>query len=119
MFSEPQTVTVNAVPYTLKRISFSPSGVFQKDDGAFKLTIAHTLIGGRNRRVVRLDNYKVATDPLVPATNAPYRFGAWLVVDAPKVGYTLVEQKDIVAGLLAKMSETSYANVTALLGGEA
>lgn len=119
MFADPQSVTVNAVAQTLPRIGQGlSSGIFQKDDGGYKLTVSHTVIGGRNRRVIRLDGYKIATDPLVPATNAPYRMGAWLVVDVPKVGYTITEQGYVVNGLLAYLSASSYAKVTQLLGGE-
>jgi len=116
MFADPQSVTINSVAQSLPRLG-TPAGVFQKDDGSYKLSIAHNL-GARNRRVIRLDNYKTATDPLTPTNNAPYRYGVWLAVDAPKVGYTAAEQLLITNGFLAFLSASSYAAMTKFIGGE-
>lgn len=118
MFSDPQSVTINAVAQSLPRIGQGlGSGVYQKDDGSYKLSISHAN-GARNRRVIRLDNYKTATDPLIPTQNAPYRMGVYLVVDVPKVGYTITEQGYVTNGFLAYLSASSYANMTKFLGGE-
>jgi hypothetical protein len=43
---------------------------------------------------------------------------AYLVVDVPKVGYTVAEAKQIVDGLVAYLTISTGANVTKLLGGE-
>jgi len=118
MFTDPQSVTINAVAQSLPRIGQGlNAGLFQKDDGSYKLSINHQN-GTRNRRVIRLDNYKVATDPLVPTTNAPYRGGVWIATDFPKVGYTVAEQALLTNGFLAYLSASSYAIMTKFLGGE-
>lgn len=118
MFSDPQSVTINAVAQTLPRLGQGMNaGLFQKEDGSYKLSINHSL-GSRNRRLIRLDNFKTATDPLIPTNNAPYRMGVWLVVDVPKVGYTNAEQALVTNGFLAYLSASSYANMTKFLGGE-
>jgi hypothetical protein len=118
MFADPQSVTINSVAQSLARIGQGlNAGLFQKDDESYKLAINHAK-GNRNRRVIRLDNYKVATDPLVPATNAPFRAAVWLAVDVPKVGYTIAEQALLTNGFLAYLSASSYAVMTKFLGGE-
>lgn len=118
MFSDPQSVTINSVAQSLPRIGQGlNAGLFQKDDGSYKLSINHSL-ATRNRRVIRLDNYKTATDPLVPTNNAPYRGAVWLAVDMPKVGYTIAEQALLTNGFLAFLSASSYAAMTKFLGGE-
>lgn len=118
-YADPQTVTVNSVAQTLARLGMGPSsGTFAKDDGSYKLLLSHAVRGGRNQRLIRLENYKTATDPLVPTQNAPYNMSAHLVVNVPKVGYTIAEQSLAVQGFLAYLSASSYAVVTKLLGGE-
>jgi hypothetical protein len=117
-FSDPQSVTINAVAQSLPRVSSGEDkGAFRKDDATVGLKVSHSY-GKRVRRVIRLDHQKVATDPLVPTQNAPYSMSISLVVDAPPVGYTVAEQKQIVDGLTAYLTASSGANVTKLLGGE-
>jgi len=117
-FTDPQTVTVNAVAQTLPRTSSGKNtGAFQKDDGTYALTISHEY--GRNtRRLIKLDYLKVAPDPLFPAQNSPYSASVHLVVTEPPVGFTNAELKLMIDGFLAYLSASSGAAVTRLLGGE-
>lgn len=118
-FSDPQTVTINAVAQTLPRISSGESsGVFQKDDASVKLTVSHKKVGSRSSRMIRLDHTKTAADPLLAGVNVQARFGVWLVADVPATGYTIAEQKQIVDALVAYLSASSGARATQLLGGE-
>jgi hypothetical protein len=118
LFSDPQTVTINAIANTLPRISSGPnSSVYQKEDGNVKMTISHQY-GKRNRRQVRVDFRKVAADPLATGYNKEYSFSTYLVVDHPPVGFTNTEVKYVVDALSAYLSASSGANVTKLLGGE-
>lgn len=117
-FADPQSVTVNAVAQSLARTgSSNNSGVFQKDDATYKLSISHSY-GNRTRRVIRLDNQKYAADPLISAQNVLRNMGVYLVVDVPVQGYTNTEAKQIVDGFLAYLTASSGAKVTQLLGGE-
>jgi len=116
-FSDPQSVTINSIANSLPRVSSGVnSGSFSKDDGTVKLAVSHAY-GKRNRRTVRVDHKKVAADPLT-AVNAEYSMSVYIVVDSPKVGYTIAEQKQIVDGLTAYLTATSGSKVTQLLGGE-
>lgn len=117
-FADPQSVTINAVAQTLPRVSSGPtSGTFQKDDGNVKLLVSHAS-GKRNRRTIRLDHRKIAADPLLGSVNIEYSMSAYLVVDVPKIGYTVAEAKQIVDALTAYLTASSGAKVTQLLGGE-
>ncbi len=117
-FTDPQSVTINAVPYSLPRISSGINqGTFQYSDGTVKLGVAHTY-GSRVRRTIRLDHQKYAVDPLVSSTNVLRSFSTYLVTDAPLQGYTITEQKQIVDALTAYLTASTGARVTQLLGGE-
>jgi hypothetical protein len=117
-FSDPQTVTINAVAQTLPRVSSGiNAGTFSKDDGNVKMNISHQY-GKRTRRTARLDFSKIAADPLVSAQNIKYSMSAYLVVDTPVTGFTVVEAKQIVDALTAYLTASTGARVTQLLGGE-
>jgi len=117
-FTDPQSVTINAVATTLPRTSNGVnSGVFTKDDGNVKLTVSHAY-GKRTRRTIRIDHAKVAPDPFTTTVNARYSMSAYIVVDVPTVGYTVAEQKQIVDALTAYLTASSGARTTQLLGGE-
>lgn len=118
MFTDPQSVTINAVANSLPRISSGiNSGSFQKDDTTVKLDISHQY-GKRNRRLVKLTHSKIAADPLISSTNIRYSMSINLVVDTPTTGYTVAEAKQVVDGLTAWLTASSGANITKLLGGE-
>jgi hypothetical protein len=74
--------------------------------------------GKRTRRQIRLDHKKIATSVFDSGTNLEYSVSAYLVIDAPTVGYTIAEQKQIVDALTAYLTASSGAKVTQLLGGE-
>lgn len=117
-FADPQSVTINAVPNTLPRVSVKDNGsVYRKDDGNVEMSISHAY-GKRNRRVLRIDSRKTAPDPLFPSQNTPYNMFCYVVVDVPKVGFTIAEQKQIVDALTAYLTASSGSAVTRLLGGE-
>lgn len=118
MFSDPQSVTINAVANSLPRTSSGTnSGIFTKDDGLVKMSISHTL-GKRTRRLIRLDHAKIAADPLLAGVNVKASLSAYLVIDIPETGYTIAEQKQVVDGLTAYLTASTGANVTKILGGE-
>ncbi len=117
-FTDPQTITINAVAQTLPRVASGiGTGSFSKDDGTVKLSVAHQN-GKRTRRTVRVDHQKFAADPLVSSQNVLRSMSCYLVVDVPLQGYTITEQKQIVDALTAYLTASSGAKVTQLLGGE-
>lgn len=117
-FTDPQTVTINAVAKVLPRTSTrDSSGVFTLDTGDVKLTVS-SAYGKRTRRTARIDFRKTAADPLFPAQNTPYSMSFYVVCDAPIVGFTVAEQKQVIDGFLVWLSASSGAAITKLLGGE-
>ncbi len=117
-FSDPQTVTINAVANTLPRVSSGVNaGGFSKDDGLVKLSVSHQY-GKRTRRTVRLEHSKIAADPLISAQNIKHSMTAYIVVDTPVTGYTVSEAKQIADALVAYLTASSGARLTQLLGGE-
>lgn len=115
MFADPQTVTVNAVakslPSTGRNTDYS---IYKMDDDSYKLTISHQY-GKRKRFTVRLDGRKIAADPLSSANNVEYTTSAYIVMDAPNVGYTNAELRDVAVALSAWCTS---ANLLKVLGGE-
>lgn len=117
-FADPQSVTINAVANSLPRVSVRDNAsTYRKDDGNVELSVSHAY-GKRNRRALRIDFRKTAADPLFPAQNTPYSMACYVVVDVPKVGFTITEQKQIVDALTGYLTASSGAAVTRLLGGE-
>lgn len=115
MFSEPQTVTVNAVPVELDRISFDPEGVFNNSTTGHKLRVYHTS-GKRNRDNIRLDIIKTAADPLLDGVSRQYSMSVYLIIDKPVVGFssTEVEQN---AQALVDWADIA-GNLTKVVNGE-
>jgi hypothetical protein len=117
-FADPQSVTISGSAISLPRTSSGQnSGAFTSNDGLTKLSVSDSY-GGRTRRVLRLDSQKVAADPLLSGVNNSYNMSAYLVVNTPKVGYTVAEAKAVVDALVAYLAASSGAHVTQLLGGE-
>ncbi len=116
-FTDPQTITVNAVANTLPRVAVAGNASsYQTNDGARQLVISHSL-GKRTRRTARINDTKISADPLSPAFNVKSSMSAYVVVDVPPVGgYTVAEQAFIVKALSDWLAVA--ANQTKLLGGE-
>lgn len=116
MFTEPQTVTINAVAKALPRVSTADrNGVFESTALGYALRISH-LQGKRFRRTVRLDATKTAADPLLTGVNRQYSMSAYLVVDHPIVGFSNTEIEQIAQGLTDWLD--TPGNLTKVVGGE-
>lgn len=117
-FSDPQSVTINAVANSLPRVSSGVNtGTFRKDDANVELLISHQY-GKRTRRQIKLTHRKVAADPLLSGVNSSYSMSVYLVIDHPVVGYTVAEAKQITDALVLFLTTGTGANVTKMLGGE-
>jgi hypothetical protein len=117
-FADPQSVTISGTATSLPRVSSEKNaGTFSTADQATRLTDSHTY-GTRVRHLIRLDNTKTAADPLLAGVNVQQSMSAYLVVDVPLSGYSVVDQKAIVDALVAYLSASTGARTTQLLGGE-
>lgn len=115
MFADPQSVTINAVPVSLPRVSIGTSeSTYRSADETVQLRISHQASKGRKRRMVRLDQTVIAADPLT-AENASQKAGIYLVVDEPSFGFDDTDLDYLVDALIAWLSS---ANIAKLLGSE-
>jgi len=117
-FADPQSVTINAVAVSLPRTSSAASsGAFTANDGTVALSVSQEY-KSRTARRIRLDHQKYAADPLVSANNVLRSMSVSVIVNVPKQGYSVTEQKQVVDALVAYLTASSGAKVTQLLGGE-
>lgn len=117
MFSDPQTVTINAVPVSLPRTgSTENGGKFSSADRAVGLSVSHTY-GRRQRHQLRVQKDSLVANPLVSGQNVNQSMSAYIVIDLP-AGYDVTAAKQVVDGLVAYLAASSGGAVTKLLGGE-
>lgn len=92
MFTDPQSVTVNAVPISLPKVGSAGErgSVYENLTDGVQLKITH-VIGKRNRHTVRFDFTKTAADPLLDGVSRQYSMSAYLVIDRPAVGFSSTE----------------------------
>lgn len=117
-YADPQSVTISAVAISMPRTeSGVKAGGFQSADGLTRLSVQHS--GGKTvRRVLRLDQSKIAADPLLAGVNVKASMACYLVVQVPETGYDNAQAKAVVDGFLAYLTASSGAKVAQLLGGE-
>lgn len=116
MFTDPQTVTVNAVGKTLPRVSVGDrKATYESPADGITLNFTH-VVGKRNRHTVRLDIVKTAADPLLDGVSRQYSMSAYTVVDVPPLGFSLAEQKLNVKALLDYLNAST--NTEKVLAGE-
>lgn len=118
MFTDPQSVTINAVANSLPRVSVGDrTATYTKDDETIKLTISHAATNrNRTRRQIRVDVKKVAADPFTAGQSREVSCSAYLVIDEPTDGsFTNTELLNNTKGLLGWLTD---ANVTKVIAGE-
>lgn len=119
MFTDPQTVTINGVGNTLPRIKLGDQNTTYKNaDGTVQLRISHQPTKGRTRRMVRIDQTKIAEDPLT-AVNQFASAGIYIVVDAPSNGvFSGNELSYLYLALVNFLGADTNAAWMKLIGGE-
>lgn len=118
MFTDPQTVTINAVPHTLPRTeSDGQTSSYTTEDGTLVLTVQHLETkNARVRHQVRVDFNKIAADPFVAGNSRLANASAYIVIDEPNAGqFTNTDLLNYVKGLVGWLTD---ANVTKVLAGE-
>lgn len=115
MFSDPQSVTINAVAQSLARIQMTgKSATYQKSDGVWKLIISHQEVGAKRiRTMVRLEQRAIVTNPL-DSTNDYDTLVDYHVIDRPVYGFTLTQVQQQVAGLNAWLDNTAVGKLFGL-----
>lgn len=111
--ADPQTITVNTVAQTLNRIkSDGLRSEYATADEVYKFVVSHQESGKRTRRMVRIDQRVVAADPL-SSINEYKTLGVYVVIDEPEYGFTDDAIYDVIAGLLAWLTEANCLKVLA------
>lgn len=118
MFTDPQSVTINAVPNTLPRTEQEgQSAAYTKDDGTLTLTVSHQETkNGRLRHAVKLDQSKIAADPFVAGNSRLSGAAITFVIDEPNAGqFSNADLLLLAKGLIAWGTD---ANLTKVIAGE-
>jgi len=116
--ADPQSVTIAGVTSSLPNTGDDRnSSEYTSADGNVKLSVSHAY-GSRRRRVVRLDQTKIAADPLLAGVNVKASQSAYVVIDVPITGFTAVETKDLVVALTTALTASTNALITKVVGGE-
>jgi hypothetical protein len=119
MFSDPQKIkVVGGTEVTVPRVdtgSFKSS--YLSSDGLTRLTLS-TQNGRRKRHMVRVDVSKVIASTINPAQNEEASASVYLVVDRPLTGYSNAELKNLVEGMVAFLSASTYSATEKLIGSE-
>lgn len=116
MFSDPQSVTVATILKSLPLVNRAGSkSSYSLADGSLTLDVSHVKSKGRNRRLVKLTSYKIATDPLLSGVSRRATGSVHIVLDFPEVDFGTTEQLDLATGLKDWMTS---ANLTKVIGGE-
>jgi hypothetical protein len=130
VFSDPQSITVNAVAQSMPRISQTGnSSVYKKADGTYRLEISHQATSqnrARNttsgiqtvkqnivRSLVRFVKRAIVADP-VSSANDYEELQIQLVVQRPEVGFTTTDLEQVWAGFKTWADNTAIDKVFGL-----
>jgi hypothetical protein len=119
MFADSQTLTINTVANVLAKTSINgSSSVYTDATGNLTMTVSHSR-DKRRRSVIRIDQKKVAADPLLAERNVETSQSAYIVLNAPVNGlFSNTEQKYLLDALNAYMAASAGANTTKFVNGE-
>jgi hypothetical protein len=111
MFSDPQTVTVNAVAQIMPKVETAGrKTVYQKSDQSFTFTVSHTPSRDRVRSMARLDQKAVVADPLT-AVNDYETLSAYIVIDRPLAGFTSTQVEQLITGFKTWLDATAIGKL--------
>lgn len=112
MFSDPQTITVNAVAQQMPRVETNgKKTTYQKSDGSFTLTISHQPASGdRIRSMARIDQKAIVPDPLT-AVNDYETLSFYVVIDRPFAGFTQTQTDQLITGFKTWLDSTAVGKL--------
>lgn len=111
MLADPQTLTINAVPFTLNRVqSEATKSIYSTADEAVKMTVSHQEAKDRTRRMIRVDQRVIAADPLT-SVNDYRNLGVYVVIDEPEYGFTDAEIDYVVQALKTWLATATVEKV--------
>lgn len=112
MFTDPQSITVNAVPQSMPRIQIDGKRcVYQKNDSTFTLTISHQVIAGdRVRSMARVDQKAIIPDPLTNENDYEI-LSFYVVIDRPLVGFSQTQTDQLITGFKSWLDSTAIGKL--------
>jgi hypothetical protein len=117
-FTDPLSVTISSTTYPLPRTSVGDDeSEYTSADGLIVVRASHQY-GNRTRRMLRIDQSKMTSDPFKPSENVKVGMGFYLVFDLPPAGFTSAEALAVYTGFKTLFTAGSDAVITKLLGGE-
>lgn len=118
MYADPQTITINAVPKTLNKLTTSEAGSkFATSTRDVLMGVSHSY-GRRVRHTIRLQNDTLVANPLISGQNVSQSMSVYVAVDLP-VGYDTAAAKQVTDGFIAYLAASSGSAMAKLIGGEA
>lgn len=118
MLADPQVITIDGTAHSCAKISQgTESALYRNGDTTVVFRTSHQHNKGRTRSMVRVDQSKIAEDPLT-AENMRLGTGIYLVIDKPDIGFSETEIVNIYTGLAALLTASTNAVLKKLIGGE-
>ncbi len=117
--ADPVAVTYGGNTYSMPRVSpkYPGGGTYRTSDGGLEVNI-RTLSGAKVRHQINLIQTKFTTDPYRPSENRFVTGSVNLSLNFPNAGFTAAQIGDLYKILATILSDSSYANLTKLIGGE-
>jgi len=110
MFTDPQSVTVNAVAKSMPKIlSEGTKSVYRTSDGLFEMTVSHQLSRQRIRSLVKISQRAIVPDPLTSANDYETLI-AQIIIDRPEVGFDATTIGYLITGI------TAWINTAGVVG---
>jgi hypothetical protein len=107
MFTDPQSITVNAVAQSMPRTETSGmKTTYQKSDASFKLILSHTPAKDRIRSMARFEQRAIVADPLT-AVNDYETLTFYVVIDRPVYGFSQVQLEQLITGFKTWLDNTA------------
>lgn len=111
MFSDPITITVNAVPFVMPRIAnVGQKSTYTSNDLVLALNISHVLAKDRLRSMARVDWKLVVPDPLT-AVNDYETLSYYSVIDRPLAGFSSAQVTQLITGYKTWYDSTVMAKL--------
>lgn len=117
-FSDPQTITVNAVAKVMPKTQSSGSStLFTINDDTWRLFLSHQMtkspakFGQHIRSLIRFEQRKVVTNP-IDSTQSDFDSQSFSVIyDRPQFGFTQTEGSDMLTGFKTWLTTTVFGQV--------
>ncbi len=118
-YNDPQSVTANAVPYSLPRvITGTTVGRFVSADALRELTVDPRGSAKRRRNVARLYTKRTVLDPLGSGLSTLVQSMESITIDRPLSGVTDAEIEQDLLALIKWLTDNTNANLKKLIAGE-